>query len=106
MVVNGSERRSLRNLLTPGRRRRILADVKPLNEELFDWRTALKLSRADAARRCEMSQVQWTELETGATCDPRTSTLLKLANGTGLALERLATAAELLLQQRNLMPAL
>lgn len=93
MVVKRSESRNLRNSLTTARRARILSDMKPLSDLLYDWREALKLSRAEAARRCEMSQVQWTELETGVTRDPRTSTLLKLTEGTGIPLERLAGAS-------------
>jgi transcriptional regulator with XRE-family HTH domain len=72
---------------------RILADMKPLAQMLEEWREGLKLSRAEAARRCRMSQVQWTELETGVTRDPRTSTLTKLTEGTGIPLERLAMAS-------------
>lgn len=95
MVVNGFETEILRNSLTPTRRSRILADMKPLNEMLLAWRESLHLSKAEAARRCRMTQVQWTELESGSTRDPRTSTLMKLAEGTGIPLERLAAAAEL-----------
>lgn len=95
MVVNGSEAQSLRKSLTSSRRARILADMKPLSDLLREWRETLKLTRAEAARRCDMSQVQWTELETGATRDPRTSSLCKLAEGTGIPLERLAEAASL-----------
>jgi transcriptional regulator with XRE-family HTH domain len=83
----------LRNSLTLNRRDRILANMKPLAQLLFEWRDMLKLSRAEAARRCQMSQVQWTELESGATRDPRTSTLQKLTDGTGIPLERLVAAS-------------
>lgn len=67
--------------------------MKPLSELLFDWRDGLKLTRAEAARRCQMSQVQWTELETAVTRDPRTSTLQKLNDGTGIPIERLVAAS-------------
>lgn len=67
--------------------------MKPLSELLSEWREMLRLTRAQAARRCDMSQVQWTELETGVTRDPRSSTLRKLAEGTGIPLERLVEAS-------------
>jgi transcriptional regulator with XRE-family HTH domain len=67
--------------------------MKPLSELLSDWRDALKLTRAEAARRCQMSQVQWTELETGVIRDPRSSTLQKLTEGTGIPIERLHAAS-------------
>jgi transcriptional regulator with XRE-family HTH domain len=100
VVVKHLEQGSLRNFLTTKRGARILEDMKPLPEMLEEWRGSLKLSKAEAARRCQMSQVQWSELTTGVTRDPRTSTLIKLADGTGFPLERLAAAAEL-----NLVPA-
>jgi predicted transcriptional regulator len=74
---------------------RTLANMMPLSDMLRIWRETLQITRAEAARRCKMSQVQWTELETAVTCDPRTSTLIKLADGTGYALERLAAASRL-----------
>lgn len=100
MVVNAITASRLRNFLTKTKRDRILEDMKPLPEMLEEWRELLKLSKAEAARRCQMSQVQWSELTTGVTRDPRTSTLIKLADGTGFSLESLAAAAEL-----NLVPA-
>lgn len=79
--------------LTQSRASRILADMKPLCEMLEDWRDELKLSKAEAARRCGMGQQQWYELASGATRDPRASTLLQLAEGTGIPIERLAAAS-------------
>lgn len=79
--------------MTNARLNRILADMKPLSVLLFEWRDGLKLTRAEAARRCQMSQVQWTELETNVTRDPRTSTLQKLTEGTGIPIERLVAAS-------------
>lgn len=67
--------------------------MKPLSQMLNEWRTTLKLTSSEAARRCDMSRQQWFDLEDGTTSDPRTSTLLKLAEGTGIPLERLAEAA-------------
>ena len=72
---------------------RILADMEPLSVILKKWRDLAKLSKAEAARTCEMSQVQWTELETGVTSDPRSSTIRKLAHGTGIHAEVLTEAA-------------
>lgn len=83
----------MQKFLTESRRRRILADMKPLSLMLQEWRETLKLSRAEAARRCGMGQQQWFELESGATRDPRASTLRKLEEGTGIPLERLAAAS-------------
>ena len=93
MVVNTLEAQNFMKSLMTGRRARILADMKPLSELLKEWRETLKLSRAEAARRCEIAWVQWMELETGVTRDPRASTLLKLADGTGIPLERLVESA-------------
>lgn len=69
--------------------------MMPLGHMLKVWRETLDITRAEAARRCHISQVVWTELETSQTCDPRTSTLIKLADGTGYPLERLAEASKL-----------
>jgi len=70
-----------------------MADMKPLSEMLSEWRAGVKLSKAEAARRCEMSQVQWSELETGVTSDPRASTLRRISSGTGIPVARLIEAA-------------
>ena len=72
--------------------------MKPLHELLSDWRETLKLTPAEASRQCGMSQQLWSQLEGGDTSNPRVSTLLKLAEGTGIPMERLAKAAELQLQ--------
>lgn len=93
MEVNGLEYEKFRDSLTPRRAVRILSDMKPLNELLKEWRAATGLSRAEAARRCQMSQVQWSELENGIIRDPRTSTLMRLVEGTGIPIERLAVAS-------------
>lgn len=91
--MSTGERGKLRISLTSARANRILADMKPLFSLLAEWRDTLKLTRAEAARRCQMSQVQWTELETNVTRDPRSSTLQKLTDGTGIPLERLVAAS-------------
>ena len=83
----------MQKFLTPTRMSRILADMKPLYLLLHEWRVALTLTPAEAARRCSMSNQQWYELESGATRDPRTSTLMKLTEGTGIPMERLAAAS-------------
>lgn len=83
----------MQKLLTSSRHARIMADMKPLSQMLNEWRTTLRLSPAEAARRCDMSRQQWSDLEDGTTSDPRASTLLKLHDGTGIPLERLAEAA-------------
>ena len=69
--------------------------MKPLCEMLADWRNELTLSPAEAARRCKVSPQLWGQLESGRTDDPRASTLLNLAEGTGIPMERLAKAAEM-----------
>lgn len=83
----------MQKFLTPNRLDRILADMKPLNELLTDWRDTVRLSSAEAARRCGMSSQQWWELESGRTRNPRASTLHKLTEGTGIPLERLVEAS-------------
>lgn len=72
---------------------RILADMKPLCALLTEWRAMLKLTPADAARRCEMSPQLWYQLESGETANPRSRTLQRLALGTGIPLERLVAAS-------------
>lgn len=81
--------------LTKARMARILADMKPLHSMLKDWQDELHLNSSEAARQCGMSRSQWAELVSGATSDPRASTLHKLAHGTGIPLERLVEAADL-----------
>jgi transcriptional regulator with XRE-family HTH domain len=83
----------MQKFLTARRVNRILSDMKPLSELLAEWREMLKLTPADAARRCEMTRQQWWELESGRTSDPRSSTLQKLAEGTGIPIERLVAAS-------------
>src|SRR3990167_2984984 len=83
----------MKKFLTGSRKARILADMRPLNELLREWREMPKLSPAEAGRQCEMSRQQWSELESGATTDPRSSTLRKLVRGTGIPIERLVEAA-------------
>lgn len=80
-------------MLTQSRMARILADMKPLNELLRDWREVLKITPAEAARRCGMSPQHYWQLENaerGAGIRP--VTLQKLAAGTGIPMERLAAA--------------
>lgn len=83
----------MQKLLTTSKSSRILSDMKPLSQMLREWRDLLKLSPAEAARRCDMGRQQWFELESGKTTDPRSSTLRKLADGTGIPLERLVEAS-------------
>jgi transcriptional regulator with XRE-family HTH domain len=83
----------MQKFLTPSRSKRILADMKPLSDLLCEWRETLKLSPAEAARRCEMTRQQWWELESGRTTDPRSSTLYRLSEGTGIPIERLVAAS-------------
>lgn len=83
---------------------RIFADMRPLSEELRNWREHVaRVTLAEAARRCGMSPQHYWQLENGERgVGIRTSTLLKLVSGTGMPMERLAQAAEL---QRSLDPA-
>lgn len=83
----------MQKLLTASRSARILADMKPLANMLTEWRETLKLSPAEAARLCNMTRQQWWELETGRTTDPRSSTLQKLATGSGIPIQRLVAAS-------------
>lgn len=87
--------------LTQRRLARILADMRPLDEELRAWRDSHHLTDAEAARACGMIRSQWNELVSGRTSDPRASTLGKLADGTSLPLERLLAAAELSRERRH-----
>lgn len=89
-------------MLTPKQAERILSGMKPLSEELREWREGLHLTPAEAARRCDMSAQHYWQLENAERgIGIRTATLLKLAAGTGKPMERLARAAEL--QRRPLM---
>lgn len=83
----------MQKFLTPSRSARILADMKPLSELLSEWRETVKLTPAEAARLCSMGRQQWWELESGTTRDPRSSTLQKLTDGTGIPIERLVAAS-------------
>lgn len=90
-------------MLTEKQAARILADMKPLSEQLRNWREATHLTLADAARRCGMSAQHYWQLENAERgVGMRTATLLKLNSGTGIPLERLAAGAEM---QRQLVPA-
>lgn len=84
---------SSKNFLTPSAMARILSGMRPLCELLQAWREALALTPAEAARRCEISPQLWGQIECGATKNPRGSTLLKLARGTGIPMEILAAAS-------------
>lgn len=66
--------------------------MKPLSELLTEWQETLKLTPSEAARRCGIDRQQWFELRTGRTTDPRARTLLKLAEGTGIPIERLVAS--------------
>lgn len=70
--------------------------MKPLADELRDWRERTHLTLSEAARRCGMSAQHYWQLENGQRGQGiRTATLLKLFNGTGIPMERLAAAAEM-----------
>ena len=79
--------------LTPSGTARILAGMKPLSEILKAWMDELELTPAEAARRCEISAQLYGQLLHAETLNPRASTLLKLARGTGLSMEILAASA-------------
>lgn len=83
----------MQKLVTTARQARILADMKPLNEMLAEWRELLRLTPAEASRRCDIGRQQWWELESGRTSDPRASTLKKVSEGTGIPIDRLVEAA-------------
>lgn len=85
----------MQKFLTPSQRRRILTDMKPLNTLLQEWKDTLRITDAEAARRCEMTRQQWFEVISGRTRDPRASTIDRLANGTGYAVELLIEASKL-----------
>ncbi len=72
---------------------RMMTEMEPLSVVLQKWRALARMSKAEASRTCDMSQVQWTELETGVTSDPRSSTIRKLSLGTGIPAEVLTEAA-------------
>lgn len=83
-------------MLTEKRAARILKDMKPLSEELRAWREASHLTLAEAARRCGMSAQHYWQLENAERgVGMRTATVIKLAEGTGIPMERLIKAAEL-----------
>lgn len=93
-------------MLTKKQAARILANMKPLSQELHDWRLAIHISLAEAGRRCDMSAQHYWQLENGQRGQGiRTATLLKLAAGTGIPLERLALAAELQRELPEAVPA-
>lgn len=79
--------------LTAVRMNRILAGMKPLYQMLKEWREAVGLTPAEAGRRCNLSTEHYWALENHPGRVPRIETLYKLAQGTGIAVERLATAA-------------
>lgn len=83
----------MQKLLTDTRRNRYLDDMKPLSLLLIEWQNMLHLNDVEAASRCEMTRQQWWELKSGRTSDPRSSTLRKLTQGTGIPVERLTEAA-------------
>lgn len=84
---------SSQKFLTPTALARILVGMRPLCAILKAWREELELTPAEAARRCEVSAQLWGQLEHGETTNPRGSTLLKLARGTGIPMEILAAAS-------------
>ena len=84
----------MQKLFTTSKEQRILADMKPLHVLLTDWLDEVKLTPSEGARRCGLSAQLFSQLKTGETSDPRTSTLLALSDGTGIPLERLARASK------------
>lgn len=80
-------------MLTPARSARILADMKPLGEMLKEWRQVMKLTPAEAARRCKMSAQHYWQIENEKNVYLRPTTFRKLSEGTGFPVERLAAAA-------------
>lgn len=91
-------------MLTNRRQARILEDMKPLGLMLREWREGLRLSMAEAARHCGMSAQHYGLLERGERVWLRSVTFRKLAERTGIPLERLMKAAELAEQDRNSPP--
>lgn len=87
-------------MLTDKRMARILSGMKPLSELLREWRETLHLSQSEAARRCGVSSQHWGLLERGERVWLRPNTFRKLAERTGIPLERLMRAAELAEQDR------
>lgn len=80
-------------MLTKKQAARILADMKPLGEMLKEWREKLKLTPAEAARRCRMSAQHYWQIENAERVHVQAATLQKLSTGTGLPLERLVMAS-------------
>lgn len=90
-------------MLTNKRQSRILGDMKPLCELLREWRDNLHLSMAEAARHCEMSPQHYGLLERGERVWLRPATFRKLAERTGIPLERLMRGAELADERRGVL---
>ena len=82
-------------MLTKKQAARIMADMKPLGQMLRCWRDELKLSQAEASRRCGVSAQHWGLIEKGERTGLQGSTFQKLADGTGIPLQRLILAADL-----------
>jgi transcriptional regulator with XRE-family HTH domain len=80
-------------MLTTRQEARILKGMKPLSQMLTDWRNELTLTKAQAARRCQMSFAHWSLLESGERTQLQAATMQKLAAGTGIPTERLLAAA-------------
>jgi transcriptional regulator with XRE-family HTH domain len=78
--------------------------MKPLGELLRDWRELLKLNQSEAARRCGMSSQHWGLIERGERVNLSFKTYRKLAEATGIPLERLMRAAELADERRHSGP--
>jgi len=67
--------------------------MRPLSALLKEWRLGADIPEAEAARRCHLSRQLWRQLEDGISRTPHRATLYKLARGTGLPVEILATAS-------------
>lgn len=93
MVVN--------KMLTASEQASILRNMKPLDEMLRDWQDAMGLIPAEAARRCKLSAQHWGLLLAGERSDLRGPTFNKLAEGTGIAKERLVLAASMLRDRKE-----
>jgi len=67
---------------------------------LTEFRHALDLSQADAARLVGITQSQWSRVESGTT-PPSLALAQRLADKTGVPLERLAAVAEAARRRRR-----
>lgn len=80
-------------MLTKTEARRMLKSMETLGNILIAWRTLAGLNQSDAARRCNLSPQYWWLLENDKRPNPGIDTLEKLADGTGIDIDRLVIAA-------------